>query len=117
MLRSLGTLILDLQAKAGLPERVFDPLFDAALGLRVRRPTYIKRSGVEERTATRDLEAMVDHGLLGAHGHTRGRFYTAAGALGALREKSRTRRRSLDDPYPWLTEQLAREARAIDVAG
>lgn len=36
-----------------LPERAADPLFDAALGLRVRRPTYVKCAQIEERTATR----------------------------------------------------------------
>lgn len=43
----LGRTVLDLLNETGLPERAFDPLFDAAIGARVRRPSYVKRSGVE----------------------------------------------------------------------
>jgi len=102
-------------ARLGLPDRAFDPLFDATLGLRVRRPTYVKRTGVEERTATRDLRALVDVGLLSAKGNTRGRFYLASGDLMALRDEARARRARLEDPYPWLIDRLRAEARSGEI--
>ncbi len=107
----IGAHVLDLIREAGLPERTFDPLFDSARGLRVRRPTYVKRSGIEERTATRDLKSLVDAGLLVAHGATRGRFYTASGRLLAVRNETRHQRKPLDDPYPWLIDEITKTAR------
>lgn len=96
----------DLLTSHGLPARTFDPLFDAALGLRVRRPGYVKRSGIEERTATRDLKSLVDAGLLEPQGNTRGRHYVASGPVVALASESRRRRATLDDPYPSLMNQI-----------
>jgi len=110
---SLGTQVEDLIRTKGLPERTFDPVFDAALGLRVRRPGYVKRSGVEERTATRDLKSLVDADLLTPKGNTRGRHYIAAGAVRKLANNSRHRRAALMDPYPWLMERIRQEARAM----
>ena len=75
------TAIDALITEHGLPERVGDPLFDAILGYRVRRPGYVKRAGIEERTATRDLNQLVTAGLLDAVGQTRGRHYTASQRL------------------------------------
>ena len=43
----VGEELLALIAGRGLPERTFDPLFEATMGLTVRRPGYVKRSGVE----------------------------------------------------------------------
>lgn len=91
-----------------LPERTFDPLFEAALGLRVRRTSYVNRSGIEARTASRDLKALVDAGLLDPRGNTKGRFYVAGGPVRDLRIESRRRRTTLADPYPWLPTDLAR---------
>lgn len=47
------------------------------------------RTGVEERTATRDLKALTDAGLLAAHGQTKGRYYVAAGEVREMHEDSR----------------------------
>lgn len=77
--QSIGRRVQELIEEAGLPERCFDPAFDAAIGARVRRPSYVKRSGVEERTASRDLKTLVDCGLLRALGNTRARYYLADG--------------------------------------
>lgn len=85
-----------------------------ALGLRVRRPTYVKRALIEDRTATRDLKALVDSGLLNALGNTRGRFYVASGELAAIRESSRQARRRVDDPYPWLMDRIRSVADSIE---
>ena len=106
---AVGQELLTLLSEHGLPERTFDPLFDAAMGLRVRRPGYVRRSGIEERTATRDLNALVHAGLLEGRGATKGRFYVAAGRVRALARDSRQRRARLADPYPGLMDTIRRE--------
>jgi Fic family protein len=105
-----------LMTEHRLPDRVGDPLYDALLGLRVRRPTYVSRAGIEERTATRDLGRLVSVGLLEAVGTTRGRHYVAAESLIELRSRLRSTREPLDDPYPWLPDEIARQARGQKVA-
>jgi Fic family protein len=90
-----------------VPERAQDALFEAVLGYRVRRAGYIKRAGVGEQTATRDLSALASAGLLVAHGAGRGRFYTAGEPLARIRESRRAHRTPLHDPYPWMRPRLA----------
>lgn len=97
----------NLVATAGVPERSVDVLFDAALGIRIRRSTYINRTGVEDRTATRDLTALANAGLLAPGGapRGRGRYYLPAPKLGdAIREARGDR--TLIDPYPDLMRQI-----------
>ena len=91
-----------------LPERLGAALFDALLGLRVTRPSYLKQVDVDERTATRDLVRAADIGLLEAKGERRGRHYLAGGALTAIRDDLRRRRAPLTDPYPTLTDEIRR---------
>lgn len=112
----LGGQIMALLQDRSLPERMFDPLFDSALGLRVRRTTYVKRSGLEERTATRDLKQLVDTGLLEPHGSTRARHYLADGDLRALSQQVQRGCRSLIDPYPGLIASIAEQASRVHVA-
>jgi hypothetical protein len=81
-------------------------MFDAMLGYRVRRPTYVKRAQIEVRTATRDLNRLVAAGLLDALGQTRGRYYVAAGELLELQHRVRAGRARLTDPYPWIPSAL-----------
>jgi DNA-binding transcriptional ArsR family regulator len=56
---------------------------------------------VSDQTATRDLKALVDAGLLTPEGDKRGRVYTAAGPLKEIREQARASRqpRSPTDPF------------------
>lgn len=89
-----------------LPERVGAALFDALLGLRVTRPSYLKQAAVDERTATRDLVRLAEIGLLEAKGERRGRHYLAGKALTAIREELRRQRAPLTDPYPTLTDEI-----------
>lgn len=99
----------ELIARHRLPERVADPLFDAALGGRVTRPNYLKRVGqLENRTATRDLQRLAELGLLVAHGQTRARYYLAGGELAEVRSRLRSERSPLRDPYPSLTDDIRR---------
>ncbi|MGI8869303.1 MAG: Fic family protein [Mycobacteriales bacterium] len=91
-----------------LPERLGAALFDALLGLRVTRPSYLKHADVDERTATRDLVRVADLGLLAAKGERRGRHYLAGEPLTAIREELRRGRAPLSDPYPTLAEEIRR---------
>ncbi len=93
-------------AEHGLHERVTEVLYEAVLGYRVRRSTYLKQAELEERTATRDLGRLVDIGLLEARGATRGRYYIAAGPLQDVRAEARASREPLYDPYPGLRAEL-----------
>jgi Fic family protein len=99
----------DLVARSALPERVTPQLYDAVLGYRLRRSTYRKAAGTEDRTAGRDLGRLVDLGILLPRGETRGRHYVAGEVLTDLRRRCRERRRPLVDPFPWMKERLARD--------
>lgn len=104
---------LRLAEKASLPERSAAGLMDATFGLRLRRGTY--RSSVEaaegeeisDLTASRDLKAMVDGGLITPVGERRGRYYVASDALRTLHEEVRSGRppKSADDPFAIVRER------------
>lgn len=83
----------------GLPDRCVPALYDGALGLRLRRSGYIKLADVEDRTATRDLQQIVDSGLFIPHGERRGRTYTASPQLRAVRAEARSRKPKIVDLY------------------
>jgi Fic family protein len=85
-----------------LPERAIDAMFDAVLGYRVRRATYVKRAEVTDQTAARDLATLVTEGILTLHGNGRGRYHTAGEPLSQIQERRRARRAPLRDPYPWM---------------
>ena len=95
----------------GLPERSVPAVFDAAYGLRLRRSSYERSTGVEPKTATRDLAALVSAGLLLAEGEKRGRRYRGSEALRALRTQARGARQPVVEPYfdfrGWLAQQTA----------
>jgi Fic family protein len=90
-----------------LPERVMLPMFDAAVGLRVRNATYrasLEEGGEEpitEQTATRDFQRLVEAGLLLPSGERRGRFYIASDEVRAIQLKIRAERdpRNNSDPF------------------
>jgi len=97
----------ELVNQHSLPERAMDAMFDAVLGYRVRRSGYVKRSGVTEQTASRDLTALTEAGLLVAHGVGRGRFYVAGEPLVRAQSTRRESRKPLREPYPWMRSSLA----------
>lgn len=96
-----------LTATKRVNDRAVGPLFDAALGLRLRNPSYRDASasstglGISEQVASRDLKLLVDVGLLEAEGERRGRIYRATGELTApwLAIKDRRPPREADDPF------------------
>jgi Fic family protein len=100
------TRIDDLISKNHLPERVADALFDALIGFRVTRPSYISRASLDDRQASRDLAKLSDLGLLSAHGQTKGRYYTAGPVLAEVREELRASRTPIADPYPELMSEI-----------
>jgi hypothetical protein len=95
-----------LTTEGGLPERTTDAMFDAVLGYRVRRATYLKRAGISEQSATRDLAALVSAGVLVAQGNGRGRYYIGGEPIREIRDRRRVRRTPLRDPYPWMRATL-----------
>lgn len=99
----------DEAAARRLPARATHALFDAAGGLRVRRPGYQELAQVELRTAVRDLNQLVDAGLLLAEGATRGRRYRATPELTAIAREERAGASPMVDPFPDLIPHIAVE--------
>lgn len=100
-------LMLDeLATRVGLPDRSVPALYDSALGLRIRRSGYMRLADVEERTATRDLQQIVDAGILIPQGEKRGRTYSAGDQLRLVRQESRRQRPRIVDPYGGITNVL-----------
>ena len=92
-----------------LPERTVGAIAEAAYGLRVKRSTYLNivrvtfgGEPIADLTASRDLRALVNAGLLEPFGDTRGRYYMAAQTLRDEWDRIRSKwpkRPDSDDPY------------------
>ena len=96
----LWARLAGLMAERKLPERFIPALYNAALGLRVRRTSYQQDAEIESATAGRDLRNLTEAGLLTARGETRGRYYVGSDELRAIYRDLRTARpRRLTDPY------------------
>lgn len=97
----------------GLHERCAAGLIDTAYGLRIRRGSY--RSSAEaavgeemsDLTASRDLKAMVDRGLLEPIGERRARYYLAGEEPAKLRKQIRAARppEASLDPFAIVQER------------
>jgi Fic family protein len=109
---------LALTEANGLPERCATALMDVAYGLRIRRGSY--RTAVETgtgdeislQTATRDLQAMADQGLLEPVGERRNRYYLAGPEPIELRRQVRERRRAEAEEDPF---ELVRARRQLSL--
>lgn len=83
--------------KAKVNDRSVGVLHDALMGHRVRNSSYIETvkaatgDRIGKQTATNDLRALVDAGLLKALGANRGAHYVASGQLRSLRLVRRTK--------------------------
>jgi Fic family protein len=90
-----------------LHERMLLPLYDAAMGFRVRNATYRASLGdalegeITEPTASKDLQRLVEAGLLVPHGEKRARFYTASDRVMHIRRLLYAERRRRDDADPF----------------
>jgi Fic family protein len=98
----------ELVADHRLNDRIGAALFDALIGLRVTRPSYVKLTELDVRTATRDLVNAANIGLLEARGERRGRHYVAGDPLRQIQAELRAERKPLDDPYPTLVGEIRR---------
>jgi Fic family protein len=84
--------------RLGLPERSVLALADAAVGHKVRNPTYRNAADVSDVVAGRDLRALVEAGLLEPHGRKRGRFYVAAPPVMAVKKRV-AESKTVSDPF------------------
>jgi Fic family protein len=108
-----------LTERYGLPQRCAAALVDTAYGLRIRRGSYqsagedMTGEEISNQSASRDLMAMVDLGLLEPVGERRARYYLAGPEAIQLREEIRARRppREADDPF-----RIVREQRQLSLA-
>src|SRR5262249_25280129 len=86
---SLYKKIEEMIAQSKLQDRMWFPLFDAALGFRVTNSRYRKDAEITEITASRDLKRLCELGLLIPHGERKMRTYTAAPVLKQARDSIR----------------------------
>lgn len=118
-IESLWNSCVEIADRNRLPERCAAGLMDAAIGLRIRRQAY--RSSAEaavgeeisDLTASRDLKAMVDHGLLEPVGERRARYYLAGDDLTELRTRVRSARAPQVDDDPF---RIVRDRRQLKLA-
>jgi len=102
---------LDLAARHQLPDRCAAGLSDVAIGLRLRRNSYLSAvdgstgEAISELTATRDLQSMVRSGLLAPRGETRGRYYVAAPPVAEMRNTIKRSRPPRADYDPFAVAQ------------
>jgi Fic family protein len=100
------TLLERAAAAHHLPDRTIQAMFDAVTGLRVRNATYRATlvdadDPISEQTASRDLKALSDLGLLAPRGEKRGRYYVRAGELSEISRDVPSRRSVRDDSDPF----------------
>jgi Fic family protein len=101
-----------IAARHRLPPRCVGALSDAARGWRLRRSLYIKVTkstlgeDLTDATATRDLRALAEAGLLETQGEKRGRVYVPTKDLRQVWDGIRARRPAPtdDSPYPVGTQ-------------
>jgi hypothetical protein len=104
---------LRLAESHDLPERCAAALTDASYDLRIRRGSYQASAmmavgeAISEQTASRDLKAMVDLGLLEPVGERRARYYLAGERPKKLRNAIRAKRppEETDDPFHIVRER------------
>ena len=97
----------------GVPSRSIGALADAARGRRIQRSIYARLveitdgEPISDLSASRDLKALTDAGLLDAAGAGRGRTYRGARALRSLWDDVRSSRppRADRDPYQALAQR------------
>jgi Fic family protein len=89
-----------LISRHGLPERLIYAIADGAVGYRVRNASYRNLAELNDITASRDLKAAVDSGLLIPSGERRGRVYVGSPQIKALFDKLKAEHiKSVPDPF------------------
>jgi DNA-binding transcriptional ArsR family regulator len=77
------------------------PLFDVALGLTLTNARYRNATGESQVTASRDLRALAELGILKAKGQGRARQYERGEELRKARAETRIRK-VMANPYDEL---------------
>lgn len=101
----LGDHVTAVLAENRLPERAFDALYEAAVGLKVRRQRYMT-AGIDQRTATRDLTQLSALNLLVAKGQGPGRYYQASQEFWESLRSIRREMGAISDPYTGFIRQV-----------
>ncbi len=86
-----------LVERLGMPARTTLALADAAMGYKIRNPTYRAAAEISSAVAGRDLVALAKEGLLVPRGEKRGRYYLAAPSILEIRRKI-AEPKSVEDP-------------------
>ncbi len=89
-----------------LPDRCVLALFDAAFGYKVRNTSYRSVAEITETTASRDLKALVNLGLLLPDGAARARAYRASRILLDLRVRT-AKPKTIEDPFAPIPQQVS----------
>jgi Fic family protein len=89
-------------------ERVVLALVDAAIGLRVKNPTYRNQADITNQVAKYDLKRLADEGLIIPKGEKKGRYYVASDYLLDLRKRTRLTE-VIRDPFTELEEEAKQE--------
>jgi Fic family protein len=119
-IESVWLACFELAERHKLPERCTAALMDAAYGFRVRRRSYQNAAriswGEEVRdvTASRDLKAMVQSGLLLPVGERRNRHYLASDELRAVHDDIRARRAPREERDPF---NIVRKGEQLSLPG
>lgn len=114
-IEQLWNVSVELAERNGLPERCAAALMDAAYGFRIRRGGYqasvetVAGEEISEQTATRDLKAMVELGLLDPVGERRARHYVAADETENLWRQIRAERPPMGDDDPFEVVRKRRQ--------
>lgn len=109
-----------IAAEHRLPERAVGGLIEAAYGFRLRNAVYrvivesTDGEPISELTASRDLKALSDAGLLKPVGEKRGRYYLPSDELVELRQQIRVARPPRSEYDPFAVVRSGRQLSLLD---
>jgi Fic family protein len=107
--------LVELIKREGLPERCDLALVDAAYGLRLRRPQYVRAANVTEFVASRDLKRLTDAGVLIPKGEKRGRYYVASKEVRQIYEAVKDDAMA-PDPYEIIETTVGRRQLTLPIS-
>ncbi len=99
--QEVGGLFAEIEdelSTLGFDDRASAPLVEAALGRAIRNSRYRSHADVNQMTASRDLKALVEAGLLVRSGKGRGSAYGASEKLQRIRDRNRVDK-EIADPF------------------
>jgi len=102
-MRRMWTALEAESKRRKLNDRVLAALSDAAMGLRVKNPTYKNQADVSNQVAKVDLKRLSDEGLLVPKGEKKGRYYLAGEILLAIRKQARITE-EISDPFEYVED-------------